>query len=927
MEVRKLGTYLIENKSCDDEIINVALHRQLALERKGIYKPLGEILVEIGGLNPEILDVILKRQGQDLLRSIALFESLPPDSISKIVDVAECQVFSKGEVVIHEGDQGDAFYQIISGFARVYRLSEDGIEVTLNTLGPGEGFGEMALLTGEPRSASVSAQEACSFLVISKGAFDRLVGKYPEFSLLLSKSLSSRLARGSDDLVSATSTEKAYQRFVSEQSLASTPHLVGRSRATKKLQSRIKDVAQNDASVLIQGEEGTEKRDVAVLIHQGSNRREAPFLVIDVKTVNLGRVEGLTRERDPIRLELAQNSTLFGHAKGALSFARERRLGLFQVGDGGTVVIENIENLAEGVQTKLVDFIKQGNFLPLGSQNLLHSSIRILATSVVDLDQRVQEGNFNEELLRLLGGQTLVVPPLRKRKKDLRQLVENLIEYYSEQAEKSITGFDLDVYKSIMAYDWPGNTDELRVVLRRAVNLAESNRLAPENILIGMTPQVAGKLSFNILRLDSVRQLFQSAAFPNSAQIVFASFFILIMILGFLGSQEPNQNVSLGLTWGLWEPLVVMSCILAARIWCAVCPVGALSSLVSSKYSLRRSTPSLIRNYGVYLGAAGLGLIFLSEAVFDMLSSPKATAFLILSITIPALILALIYRRRVWCRFLCPLGKLVGFMARCSFVELRANQNICNNDCTEPSCYVGGDARGGCPVFEAPFSLHTNQNCILCGNCIKNCQNQSPVVNLRAPGHELWAFRRPDLTISVIGVFIIGSQVFRGWLKEDFFHQYVVKFNQPWMYYSALIVLATLLAFLFLKTTAEMVFDSVNTQSQEKFGLMVYALVPLVVAFELGFHIERMMVYGGQLLPTLSRQLGFSWNFLGISVDPGLIKVIQIVLVLIGIVAVQSVLKRLFRSHWMPSLQRLSLKQRLPVWILGAGYVWFFGIA
>jgi hypothetical protein len=238
---------------------------------------------------------------------------------------------------------------------------------------------------------------------------------------------------------------------------------------------------------------------------------------------------------------------------------------------------------------------------------------------------------------------------------------------------------------------------------------------------------------------------------------------------------------------------------------------------------------------------------------------------------------------------------------------------------------VGSDIRGGCPVFEAPFSLHTNQNCILCGNCIKNCQNQSPVLNLRVPGHELWAFRRPDLTISLLGVFIIGSQVFRGWLKGGFSHQYVAGLNQPWMYYSALIAITTLLAFLFVKTTGEVIFKSVNTSSQEKLGLMVYAFVPLVVAFELGFHFERMIIYGGQLLPTLSRQLGFSWNFLGISIDPGLIKFIQIVLVLIGAVASQSVLKRLLQSHWMTSLQRLSFKQRWPILLLGAGYIWFFG--
>ncbi|UCD90085.1 MAG: sigma 54-interacting transcriptional regulator [Desulfobacterales bacterium] len=924
MEIRKIGTYLVENQSCDDQMINAALRRQLDLERDGIYKPLGQILIEIGGLKLETLDLVLKRQGKDMLRSIELFEPLPPDSISKIVEVAECQVFTKGEIIIHEGDQGDAFYQIVSGSARVYRLSEDGIEVTLNTLGPGEGFGEMALFTGEPRSASVSAQEVCSFLVISKRAFDRLVAKYPEFSLLLSKSLSSRLARGSSDLVSATSTEKAYQRFISEQSFGIETQLVGRSKAVKKLQSRMNIVAQNDKPILIQGEPGTEKGEVASLIHRGSNRKEGPFLVINVKTASLGRVDSQHRKLDPIRLELAQNSTLFGHVKGALPFARERRLGLLQVGNNGTVVIENIENLAEDVQTKLVDFIKYGYFRPLGSPSTLHSSVRILATSAVDLDQLVQEDKFSEELRNTLRNQILVVPPLRERKKDLRQLIGNLIEHYSEQVGKSVVGINNDVYKSIMDYDWPGNTDELDVVIRRAVNLVQGNRLTLDDIFIGTAPQVAGKLSFNILKLDRVQQLFQSRAFPGSIQLITAFFCILIIAYGFFGKQKSDYNLSLELTWGIWEPLVVLSCILAARIWCAVCPVGALSSIISRKYSLRRSIPSFIRNKGVYLGAIGLGLIVLSEVIFNMPFSPRATAFLILSIALPAVILAFIYRRRAWCRFLCPLGKLVGFFSRGSLLELRANHNICNSDCMEHSCYIGSGNQEGCPVFEAPFSLQTNQNCILCGNCIKNCQNHSPILNLRIPGHELWAFQKPDSTISVLGIFIIGTQLFRGLEKTGYFHQYLTILNQHWIFYSIFIVIITLLTYLFVRHAGIITFNFGKTSSQEKISLMVYTLLPLVTAFELSFHFERMITRGTQLLPTLGQQLGFFWDSLGMKIGPWLVKVCQTAFIIIGVFWSKAVLVRLFRSQQDTSSKNLSMPQSWAIWLFAAVYVWLF---
>ena len=141
----------------------------------------------------------------------------------------------------------------------VFRVSEDGVDVTLNTRGPGESFGEMAPSTGEPRSASVKTQEACGLLVISKRPSTNLHLTFRTFSLTLSKILSNRLSRGGTELVQASATEKAYQRFISEQSSGIEPKLIGRSKAVKRLQDEVKAAAKNDRAVLILGESGTEK--------------------------------------------------------------------------------------------------------------------------------------------------------------------------------------------------------------------------------------------------------------------------------------------------------------------------------------------------------------------------------------------------------------------------------------------------------------------------------------------------------------------------------------------------------------------------------------------------------------------------------------------------------------------------------------------
>ncbi|MEN8212341.1 MAG: sigma 54-interacting transcriptional regulator, partial [Thermodesulfobacteriota bacterium] len=574
MPFKKIGDYLIEQELCDAKILSAAMEQQSLLRDKGVYKPIGQIIIEKGNLKPEDLKLSLQSQVADMLGSIELFKSLSPELISKIASIAQCEAFPKGEIIIHEGDQGDSFYQVIAGSIRVFQISEDGVEVTLNTLGPGEGFGEMALLTGEPRSASVDIQKPSSLLIISKQAFDQLISEIPGFSLMLSEILSKRLSMETSNFVKASSTQKAYQRFIIEQSSKFEANLIGRSKAIKKLQDKINKIAQNDELVMIQGEPGTEKLDVARLIHS-SSRSDTPFLSVDVKSVNMGRVANRHEQSDEISRELAQASTLFGHVKAALPFAPERRLGLFQVGDEGVVVIENIEHLSVNIQKHLVEFLKSKSFQPLGSQNSVHSSIRLMATTSVDLEEQVKVNGFNKQLFDLLkNSQTLIVPPLRKRKRDLRLLIKHLLKVYSEKRGKHIDDIEDDVYKNIMAYDWPGNTDELKEVIRRAVNLTSKSRLSSEDILIGMAPQLTQGFKFNLLKVDLIGRLFSSSSFPKVFQLIAACFFALILYLGLFGSQQSGNNLSLGLTWGLWEPLTIFSCILAARIWCAVCPVG-----------------------------------------------------------------------------------------------------------------------------------------------------------------------------------------------------------------------------------------------------------------------------------------------------------------------------------------------------------------
>jgi len=915
---KRLGDYLVENLVCDAATIDRAISLQKKLRKEGIYKPLGHIIVAGYNLKPADLNQSLRRQGLDMLLAAEFFNSIPTEILSTIAEEAEYQVLPGATVLFRQGDRGDCFYLIISGTARVYQDSEDGKEVTLATLGPCEGIGDMALLTGEPRSASVQTQGPTSLLSVSKSAFDQTISENPELTMAFTKLLAERVSIGNDNLSKASSKERAYQRFVTEHSGAHEPHLIGKSLAVRKLHARIRVVSKNNRPVIILGETGTEKKDVASLIHRAGDGQDTPFFVMNAKSPGT-RINSA----DPEGRELAQAGMLFGSEQGvALPSSQTKRLGLLQVIKKGTVLIENIEYLAKSVQEQLSIFIENGNFRPIGSRQPIHSSGRIIATSSADLEERVRSGVFHKKLYEQLFEQILIVKPLRKRKKDIGPIADSFINKFSDQAGKPVHGLSREAYKCIMSYNWPGNTGELKVVIRRAVHLARNDLLIPENIFIGLRP-ISGKLTFNLLKLDCVSRLFQSQIFPGAGRVVAGAFLALIILSGLFGSQSAERNVALVLTWGIWEPLILLSTIPFAKIWCAVCPVGGLVTLMNRHLTLGRNVPSWIRANGLYASAIGLGVVIWSEAAFRMLHSPMATAVLVLSISLPAILLGAVYRRRVWCRYLCPLGALVGALSRNAFLELRSSYSICNCDCTTHNCSSGDEKLDGCPVYEGPFSLRTNQDCILCGDCIKACPNESPLLNLRIPGSELWQEIKPktDRAFAFLVPVLIGTQLFRGFHDAGFFHMVAGLERSP----AGLVLSMALLSlgsWLFVRVAGSVLF--VEHDKGLSMSLMAYGLLPLATGFELGYHLERLLQHAGWILPVVEGQFGLGLGLPGASAAVWFTVSLKVLLAVIGAFASGTVVKKLMAAKPERSATQPSRFYPWPIAVVMMVYILLF---
>jgi len=215
---------------------------------------------------------------------------------------------------------------------------------------------------------------------------------------------------------------------------------------------------------------------------------------------------------------------------------------------------------------------------------------------------------------------------------------------------------------------------------------------------------------------------------------------------------------------------------------------------------------------------------------------------------------------------------------------------------------------------------------MLCGNCVKLCPNDSPAFNLRIPGHELWASLKPEKLTTIFVPVIMGTQVIRS-IEHTSIIQKLESGHQPmWSIYAILLVAATVVSFAFIRISGDMAFGRLKNSTIIRGDLFIHALIPLAFVFEIGYQLNPLLTRFGHFFPTMGRQFGFNWEFLGFVYQPGSIKPWQVLLILIGMAVSMAFLKVMIKNHQEEEGGRLLYRplRYLPIMALGCIYIWMF---
>ncbi|WP_199331139.1 MULTISPECIES: cyclic nucleotide-binding domain-containing protein [unclassified Calothrix] len=857
--------------------------------------------------------------GEDSLNWLSLHElwgKLSQAAREAIAQSFYCFNVEPETLIYQEGHTPIGLYLLQSGKVEIFRRSLIG-QFLIRYRHAGDLFGYVLIANGVEGTYQTNAiaLTKCQILFLPKAAFQKLIAEFPEIEHLIHSQLSQDLYEYTSRIAWEQERIQALQAYI--QPLPTNTSIIGNSKGAQKLTEQINQAAANLQPVVLQGQAGTGKTFVAGLIHAGSSLACQTFAEIDC---------GALQRAEDGRLD---TDVLFGR------IGQQR--GILELLERGTLLLDNVQVLSPGDRARLSHYIKTGLILPnqgiIGKINpitqpapKIESQVRLILASPNKLD------------LPDIKAITIKLFTLSQRKADIPHFAEYFLKQFCCEQNRPLLKLDQSDLRRLISYDYPANVTELAEILHRATIMTPPGySVIPEQALWSVeSTKNAFRLDL-LTHLPWLRQILLSRWYPKGIWVIMMAIFVPVVVWGFIGPQNRDSSITLNLFWAWWWPGYLFLFAFVGRLWCAVCPfmiTGAVIRRISLWLFPRQQltwNSKWLNRWGGWIVFAGFVAIYLWEKLWDLPHHAYLSAWLLLTIAAGAVIFSLIYERRLWCRYLCPIGGMNGLFAKLSIIELRSAQQLCGSQCTTFGCYKGtkptpitfaealaseGQETGGCPLYLHPAQLQDNRDCILCMTCLKGCPNRSAQLNLRFPASDLldnhkgfWA-EVALLLLLLGGVFMHNGQKILGWLGFG-----DISLDSEHLLISLPIVLA-LLSIPAILTYSTHAIARFFDKQQPDYLTVIYAYLPLTLAANLAHYIPAAVTEAGQILPVLAKTLGYSGAGL-----PSLTWSLDVAQFLQGITLISAMV---FSPYPLLRITKRSLLQNLPHFLLMLGFTAFF---
>ena len=664
---------------------------------------------------------------------------LGPATVGFLRDAGQEVAFSAEEVIVRRGEHQDFFYVVIEGQVELLLNEGESRKRPLARLGEGGIFGAESVLAKEgaaidavavtdvrllryPASALPSAlQESASLRRKLLGGFARNLHKTTAdaLDLLHGADVMARLVQGDND----------------------PDELIAVSPRMKAIQKKVVELAALSSSVLIAGEDGTGKTQIARLVHDGSARSDGPLIAVNC--------------RDLSPLHAAE--LILGENLGGRLPTGDRSSGGIHLAHNGTLVLHGADELEPAVQQMLAAHLSTQDNRPPGT----YPDTRIIVTARAAGPRGDHRGSLVESLIGCFS-EIIEVPPLATRPKDILPLAEEFLRRHGPHPPE-ITEAARHALLSLRYQR--RNVAELREIIDLAVRIADGPEIRPEHIFGGVGDDAAPP-GMEITGTPLIQGLLQRSGLPLLRGVTLAGFAAVIVLCLAAATSAAGRFANTAI-WSLWEPAVFALFLIIGPVWCTICPLSTTARLAKRLGSSDRPPSAWLIRHGPWLAIVGFALIIWVERVFNSAENPLASGILLASLVAAAVLGALLFRREVWCRHLCPLGRLATSLAPASPLQLTAKPRVCASTCTTHSCYKGTPEVSGCTVFHHPLEGKQAYRCKLCLDCLKSCPHHSAQVQIRAPLIAMWRLdsAAADLAmfaaaISILALGVVASRRF-----------------------------------------------------------------------------------------------------------------------------------------------------------------------